>query len=214
MLIIFRKENIWILEENKINAPLCQERAEERENRIKSLGREDKMEIVFSLEHLKSLALLKSIPQFHDGAVSAYLCGDYILAKIKVSGLEDEFHSVFPSDGYTWLRELEAAFQKHCLNLRSLDAEPPADLAGARIALRGRISSLMRQRMTVFHPEYPELQYLDLAQGQIQLLLKKPISSKGEVLVIGRLAFSPGSQGQAGRKEIAPEAYLLVESFY
>ena len=210
-LILRYEGEVWLLEENRINALVGRESPAERDTRIRAYGKRIQPEIRFHFKRAGTFSALKKAAEGGRALGADYICAGFTLEKTGETGRESEFSSVAPSEYLSEALRVREVLEATLVTIVPVGQEIEERLAGKRVALFGRISTLMQQHVVPFLPEYPEIQYFDSEIGQLVIHVKRPIRARGFIMVIGRLRMTEGSSGDPERKEIAAEFQLAVD---
>lgn len=196
-LIVQKDEAVFILWENKINAPLDLETAEKRSARIREFGVLEKPKIVFTMRP-RTKASEGTLSSIHEITLK------------ETMGIEDEFHSV---EKLAVSAEVWALREKL---LESLSQTIPADSDLAEwvnrlITVRARKAKTISQHRISPPVGYPYSEYIDIGNTETVVYSRIPLHGSGPWIITGWVCVLEPPLPDPRRKESVQEMQLIAE---
>lgn len=193
---IERSAAVYVLAENKINAPISSEGPQERALRIRTHGKPEYPRLIFTLKPWAAP------PR---GTLSELFAVDLV----EVAGLEDELHSIDDQrvSGEVWA--LRGALLGSLSNAIKGVSELP-DWAGRLVTFEARKAKEMSQHRLSAPPGYPFAEYIESDGSDTVAYFKEPLRGPGPWLITGRVFTLPPAPFDPCRKESVEEIQLEV----
>jgi len=199
-LVFERQEAVYVLYENRINAPLSRETAAERTTRIRRYGQALKPHLVYTLS---------AVAQQPGRLVSEH----YTLNFKEMAGVENDFHSVDPEAASAELYKLQQQFEAH-LNLvvNSLDDIETLTVNPAQHfrALLVRSHTISQHRMAN-PPGYPYSAYVEFGGNETVLYSQSALKGNGPWFLRFKVHVLEASLSDPARKSAIREIHLIAD---
>src|SRR4030042_4929704 len=166
-------EEIYILHENKINAPMqIYEKSQDNAERIKKYGKKTNAFIIYkviSYTNIQSILKLKSKQAFYND--------NKILVFDSEAGVEDEFNSVFPYNAYEQIYKIRNLMKENFISILFDSSMELSDYIDKKVMIIGNISNIPWQHMMAGDDIYRYSEYFDIDKTQIVAYFKAPVKN-------------------------------------
>lgn len=197
-LVVSSGKPVFLLKENKINAPLSRETAAERAARIRKFGKPVHPKLVFALS-----------PRFF--IPRRFLSANCTVELVETIGIDDEMNSVDDPSVSAEVRKLLNSLQS-TLYLAVTDASELESMgAGTLVIAVCRKAALMNQGRLNYPAGYPYSEYIEIGTTQTVAYSKKPLPGKGPWEITGRVLVLEPEEPDPSRKDTIREAHLVAE---
>lgn len=206
LLIARGSQPIWVLAENKVNAPLSRETPGQRAARIRKFGQPTTASFTVRLAPLRPARLLWSNskgPEFLSDAYEVY--------RGAAVGLENEMVSVDPPSVGAEVAAVAKALRE-CLVQPLRPGQDLADYEGQTIAILAKKTTEYSQHIVAGNASYPHSEYIDWGDVQLLAHTQKPLPGPGPWELIGRVVSVGKGPPEPGAKERVQEFQVLVDS--
>lgn len=196
-LILEAEVPVFVLTENRINAPLSRLTQKEEQARIRAHGQLVKPRLVYTL----------TPPDLMVGRLQS---ARFTVALTQMLGVDDDFHSVenpaVSAQVWALKTKLEASLALVVTSLSDLEGT-----LGRRIIASVSRSRLFSQHRQSPPPGYPFSEYVDLGGEGTVLYSKVKLTGPGPWTVVGRAEVLEPTEPDPQRKETIRELHLVAE---
>lgn len=266
-LIFERKGEIWIKQENKINAPINPKKEKDSLESFKKNGIKAKCQMTLRFEKRNSIDIYFNkikenittrdsinklpskynidklidpnlsrkgepfyIPKTDEEKIRIdqyykekfelekklnlfphFYIENFILYLDNATGLQDEFHSVYPEKAS---EELYSILEMVKANLATLFYDQEQDISNFNnriVFMSGKISDIPYQHMISIPKNYENASYLDINKNQLVIYTKTPVKSNKKIELIGKVILLGGTSKRPGSKQKYSEYQIIVD---
>jgi hypothetical protein len=197
LLRIKRATPVFILFENKINAPVDQETPAEEKERIRKYGKLENPQIVYRLTPRES-------------PPNGTLSSRYEVTLSEILGITDDFHSVEDPEVSQEVWKLQQTLES-TLSHTVAEASGLKSWTDSRVTVYARKAKLMNQFRTSNPKGYPYSEYIEIGKSQTVVYSRKPLPGNGPWEITGRVSVLETEAPDPGRKESVREVHLVAE---